>query len=81
MTYVVRSSNELAISSFTDIIVIENERSDYRYRVFLTSDQYDRFMENVKTTIDYENFKDSIDDDTVHKLVYETWLSRKRLYE
>jgi hypothetical protein len=79
--FLVRSSNEGAIANFTDEPIIENSSADYRYRAFLTSEEFDIFLLRAKNSIDYENFKDSISDDNVHKLVYETWLSRKRLYE
>lgn len=78
--YAVRSSNPEAIANFTNKTVIETPEADYQYRVYLTREEFDSFLEQQTNTVDYSNFKNSIEDDNVHKLVYEVWLSRNRLY-
>lgn len=78
--WAVRSSNIEAINSFKTKRVISTPDNDYKFRVYLTKPELDDFVAQQLESITYSNFKDAIKDDTVHKLVYETWLSRVRLY-
>jgi hypothetical protein len=78
--YAVRASNPEAITAYCALPLIVKPDADYRYRVMMEPEELSQFVLKCTNDIDYDNFKNSIKDDTVHKLVYETWLSRTRLY-
>lgn len=79
--YQIRSSNIEAISKlFPDTDITETPNRDYRFRIVVPKQVAMAFIYAALETVDYPNFKDAIDDDNVHKLVYETWLSRVRIF-
>lgn len=59
-----------------NIEIHEYSGSDYRYRIFLTKEQFLEYMISSAKNIDYSNFKDA-----VHKKDMERYLDKKALDE
>ena len=55
--------------------IIESERSDYAFRIIVKKEDVEAILKFLGATIDYDNFKDKIDEtlDQKHKPYHEIW--------
>lgn len=54
-----------------EIVTLPNR--DYKYRVFITQEQFTNLMNELATSIKYSNFKNAISDDEYHDACTEVW--------
>ena len=56
---------------FCEIVSLPNR--DYKYRVFITQEQFTALMAELATSIDYSNFKNAISDEEYHEACAGVW--------
>lgn len=61
------------------IRVIENRRSDYAYRAVVKAHVVKTAMDGEINRINYDNFKDSVDDDALHDAYMAVWLAMSKV--
>jgi hypothetical protein len=62
-------------------VVFETPDRDYRYRAFVSREDFARIMEDEIGDINYTNFKNSVKDDRLHDLYTEFWMLHHRYQE
>lgn len=59
---------------FPDKNIIEGGSADYQYRVFIGKDEFAEIVKDkILNTIDYSNFKSSVDDEDLHEMYNRFW--------
>lgn len=53
--------------------------ADYRYRAFIDRTAVAKVVADRLLAIDYDNFKDSVDDDQLHVAYLQVWSAMKKL--
>jgi len=53
--------------------IIRTPDADYQYRVFISRWAYGQLLDRLVETLDYENFKNSVQDDDLHDLYIKIW--------
>lgn len=70
---VVRSRVKGAIEDYFGVKAIETANSDYRFRCFLPREEVMVVIADAIFDIDYNNFKNSVDDDDLHDAYLDVW--------
>jgi len=71
--FVVRARFEGDIEKVFDVDAIVSENSDYRFRAFLPKSVVKEMLNQEVDRIDYDNFKNSVDDDVRHDVYTGIW--------
>jgi hypothetical protein len=53
--------------------IITNGGTDYKYRTMIDREKFSNIVQNRVMNIDYDNFKNSVDDDSLHRLYEKFW--------
>jgi hypothetical protein len=53
--------------------IIETPDADYRWRVLTTRRRVTQLMSDAIASLDYPNFKDSVEDDRLHRMYARWW--------
>lgn len=53
--------------------IVENAGSDYKYRVFVDRSVLADIINKTLMNLKYDNFKNSVEDDTLHDLYADFW--------
>ncbi len=53
--------------------VVESDDSDYRFRIWLSRHDVKKVMANEIDRIDYDNFKNSVEDEELHDAYTKVW--------
>ena len=54
--------------------ILTTDRTDYRFRVFVTKELFTKVLINRLEKIDYGNFKNSVKEDALHDLYLDFWM-------
>lgn len=76
--FVLRARNKEPLAEFGGRIV-ETKDSDYRFRVFLSDEEYKMFLMDLADDVDYDNFKNSIKDKRLKTACNEIWWSGMKM--
>jgi len=60
---------------------VTTERSDYRYRAFVTKADFKRVIPRIVEDITYSNFKDSVEDQDRHGIYLDVWFATQQLQD
>jgi hypothetical protein len=58
--------------------IIETKHSDYRWRVFVSREKMAKIVSDRVMNINYDNFKDSVEDKGLHDLYAGFWVDHNR---
>ena len=58
---------------FPGLKVITTPAADYRFRVILDQEAFTAFMLTLSTSVDYPNFKNSVNDKSYHNALADVW--------
>jgi hypothetical protein len=73
-TLVVRARHKDHLPAlFPDHSVEVHHDRDYRYRILVSKQEFAEMVQNNIMNINYNNFKDSVDDDNLHDLYADFW--------
>ena len=61
--------------------IVELENADYRFRVFVDREDWQRYVSEAAASIDYPNFKNTIQDDDRHDAYMRVWAAMYQLQE
>lgn len=84
---VVRARKEGDVERFlqgamaAELRVVQTDHADYRFRASVPRRVVARVLEAVALSLDYPNFKDSVDDKDRHDVYLEVWYAALRLDE
>ena len=67
-----RNRNHLKVL-FPKSKIFSSEATDYRFRVFVPKAEFAALIAKKAMEINYPNFKDSVQDDKLHKLYADFW--------
>ena len=56
-----------------DAEIIETPNNDYRWRSFVSREQFAKIVADRVSRIDYSNFKNSVSDHDLHELYMDVW--------
>jgi hypothetical protein len=66
---------------FGDVEIIENAGTDYRWRTFVERKAFAALVATRIETINYTNFKNSVEDHDLHDLYMDFWSMHRRYQE
>ena len=73
-SFMVRGRNKKHLENlFPGKKIIETRAADYRWRCIIDQKQLTAFMTRLSTSIDYDNFKNSIEDHAYHGACSKVW--------
>jgi hypothetical protein len=64
--------------NFPDYDIIVGGSTDYKYRIVISKTEFAEIVKNSVMNIDYDNFKNSVEDDDLHTLYNGFWLLHYR---
>lgn len=59
---------------FPGVPIVETRRADYRFRVFVDQEAFAQLVADKARSIDYTNFKSSVNDPALHNLYADFWI-------
>jgi hypothetical protein len=78
-TLVVRARRrEHLEDNFPNRKIVVGGSTDYKYRIFISKKDFAEIIKDRIMNIDYDNFKNSVEDDDLHELYNGFWLLHYR---
>ncbi len=58
---------------FPDYPIEESDKTDYKFRIRISKEEFSSFLLSLSESIDYDNFKDSVKENSLKKFCEQVW--------